>query len=96
MTSVQQIEDFVRMEVPQAALEVERYSGGTALLNIRFNGKFFVVQCRPTGGFALWLSQSADPFEGYGEKPDETFEQFAALRGRLLELLQPAAAGAAR
>lgn len=86
---VEKLGRLLRARLPGMAIDVDAPSrpGGDWFIDLRQGDHSFTIEFRPALGFGL----SSKPGEGFGEGPDEFFEDEAAVVDRVAELLRTGA-----
>jgi hypothetical protein len=79
-----QVVDFLRKTFPSVRLDVNEFSSGAAMIDVRFRGRFVVVEYLPSMGFGVSEPSQSDPsFGGH----DHTFATAREVNAYLTDLL---------
>lgn len=85
MNVLDQISDAVKSKFPlaNALLDKPRNRNASSFLDLELDGHTVTVELRPKKGFGI----TANPNTGYGEGPEEVFDNPAAVIRRVIELV---------
>jgi hypothetical protein len=83
---VNRLAEALRAAFPDVAVTLESppaLPDGVWWIDVKIGRRHVAVECSPTRGFGLHITES----DGYGERPDEVLTTFEEARARLLHVI---------